>query len=119
MKVLHRKAKRVKLDRTTIVSGKTTDRDQIFNDACSNQNMEKMKRAVRKKIWKRSMSGGGDRNRRAVSNNMTINRMWRERGEDTGVGGEVRGRTAVHDPLRGGLLQCHVGEVLSKGGGIP
>ena len=66
------------------------------------------------------MSGGGDRNGRAVSNNnMAINRMWRERGEDTGVGGEVRSRTAVHDPLRGGLLQRHVGEVLSKGGGIP
>jgi hypothetical protein len=43
----------------------------------------------------------------------------RERGEDTGIEGEVRGRTAIHDPLQDGLLQRHVGEVLSEGGGIP
>jgi hypothetical protein len=49
------------------------------------------------------MTGGGDRNRRAVSNdNMLINTVWRKRVKDTGVLGEVGGGAAIEDPLRGG-----------------
>ena len=35
-KVLHRQTKRVKLDRITLVSSKTTNIDKIFNDAWCN-----------------------------------------------------------------------------------
>jgi hypothetical protein len=31
-----------------------------------------------------------------------INKVWRKRVKDTGVLGEVGGRAAVEDPLRGG-----------------
>jgi hypothetical protein len=48
------------------------------------------------------MTRGGDGNRGAVSNgNMTINRVWRKRVEDTSVLGEVGGGAAVEDPLHG------------------
>jgi hypothetical protein len=79
-----------------------------------------MKRAIREKRRKRCMPSRGDGNERTVSNrDMTINRVWRKRGKDTDVIGEVSGSTAVHDPLRGGLLQRQVGEVLREGGGVP
>jgi hypothetical protein len=66
-----------------------------------------MKRTIRKKRRERGMSGRRDGDRGAVSNgDMTVNRMWRERGKDIGVVDEVSGRTAIEDVLRLRRLQC-------------
>jgi hypothetical protein len=79
-KVLHRQTKRVKIDRTVIISSKQTNRDKIFNNARCNENITKMKRTIREKRWKRGMSGRRDGDRGAVSNSdMMVNGMWRER----------------------------------------
>jgi hypothetical protein len=48
-KVLHRETKRVKIDRTVIISSKLMNRDKIFNNARCNENIAKMKRTIRKK----------------------------------------------------------------------
>jgi hypothetical protein len=78
--VLHRETKRVKIDRTVIISSKLTNRDNIFNNARCNKNIAKMKRTIRKKRQKRGISGRRDGDRGAVSNgDMTVNGMWRER----------------------------------------
>jgi hypothetical protein len=39
MKVLHRKTIRVKLNRTIIITGKSSNRDEIFNNAWSDKNI--------------------------------------------------------------------------------
>jgi hypothetical protein len=81
-KVLHRETKRVKIDRTVIISSKLTNRDKIFNNARCNENIAKMKRTIRKKRRKRGMSRRRDGDRGAVSNgDMAVNGMWREREE--------------------------------------
>ena len=78
--VLHRKTKRVKIDRTIVIGSKLTDINQILNDARCNGDVTKMKWTSRKRRRKRCMPGYGDGNGRAVSNsNMAINRVWRER----------------------------------------
>jgi hypothetical protein len=48
---------------------------------------------------------------------MTLNRVWRKRGKDTDIIGEVGGGSSIEEPFLGGWLSHHVGEVLSKGGG--
>ena len=79
-----------------------------------------MKRAIREKRRKRRMTGRSDGNGGTVADdNMTVHRVRGERGEDTGIRGEVSGSTAVHDPLVGRLLQRHGVEVMHEGGGIP
>jgi hypothetical protein len=79
-KVLHRETKRVKIDRTVIISSKLTNRDKIFNNARCNKNIAKMKRTIREKKQKRGTSGRRDRDRGTVSNgDMMVNGMWRER----------------------------------------
>jgi hypothetical protein len=81
-KVLHRETKRVKIDRTVIISSKLMNRDKIFNNARCNENIAKMKRTIRKKRQKRGMSGRRDGDRGSISNgDMTVNGMWREREE--------------------------------------
>jgi hypothetical protein len=119
-KVLHRETKRVKIDRTIIISSKLTNRDKIFNNARCNKNIAKMKRTIREKRRKRGMAGRRNGDRGAVSNgDMTINRVWRERGKDTGVVDEVSGGTAVEDVLQQRRLQRHVVKVLSERRGVP
>jgi hypothetical protein len=46
-KVLHRKTKRVKIDRAIIISSELADRDKILNNARCNENITKMKRTIR------------------------------------------------------------------------
>jgi hypothetical protein len=46
-KVLHRKTKRVKIDRAIIISSELTDGEKILNNARCNENITKMKRTVR------------------------------------------------------------------------
>jgi hypothetical protein len=100
-KVLHRETKRVKIDRTVIISNKLTNRDKIFNNARCNENIAKIKRTIREKRWKRGMFRRRYGDRGALSNGyMTVNGMWRERGKDTGIVEEVSGGTAIEDVLR-------------------
>ena len=74
--VLHRKTKRVKIDRTIVIGSKLTDKNQILNDARCNEDVMKMEWTSRKRRRKRCMPGCGDGNGGAVSNsNMTINRV--------------------------------------------
>ena len=44
LEVLHRKAKWVKLDGTIIISGETTDRNQVLNNVRRDQDIRKKKR---------------------------------------------------------------------------
>jgi hypothetical protein len=61
-----------------------------------------MKWTSRLKRGERGMSEGGDGNGGFVSNNdMTMNRMWRERVKDIGVLGEVDDGATIEDPLHG------------------
>jgi hypothetical protein len=79
-----------------------------------------MKRAIREKRRKRRMTGRSDGNGGTIADdNMAVHRVRGERGEDTGIGGEVGGSTAVHDPLVARLLQRHGVEVMREGGGVP
>jgi hypothetical protein len=75
-KVLHRETKRVKIDRTIIISSKLTNRDKIFNNARCNDNIAKIKRTIREKRRKRDMSGRRDGERGVISNSdMMVNRV--------------------------------------------
>jgi hypothetical protein len=66
------------------------------------------------------MSGRRDGDRGAISNgDMTVNRVWRERGKDISIVDEVSGGTAVEDVLRWRRLQHQVVEVLSERRGVP
>jgi hypothetical protein len=61
-----------------------------------------------------------DEDRGVVSNgDMTVNRVWRERGKDTGIVDKVSGGTVVEDILRWRRMQRQVVEVLSERRGVP
>jgi hypothetical protein len=49
VQILHRKAERIKLNGTVIVSGKTTNGNQILNNVGRHQNIVKNKIAVRER----------------------------------------------------------------------
>jgi hypothetical protein len=44
LKIFHRKTKGIKLDRTIVINGKTTNRNQILNNARGHENIIKNKR---------------------------------------------------------------------------
>ena len=96
-RVLHSKTRRVKLDRTRIISSKTTNREKIVDQRRSDKDIGKTKRAGR--------AGGThrcDRKTRAIRHHdgrRERGRRRANRGEYTRVGGGVVGSTVVRDPL--------------------
>jgi hypothetical protein len=119
-KVLHRETKRVKIDGAVIISSKLMNRYNIFNNARCNENIAKMKRTISEKRRKRGMSGRGDGDRGAISNgDMTVNRVWGERGKDTGIVDKVSSGTAIEDVPRRRRLQRQFGEVANERIGVP
>jgi hypothetical protein len=100
-RVLHSKTRRVKLDRTRIISGKTANRKKIVDQRRSDKNIGNTKRAGR--------AGGThrcDRKTRAIRHHDGRRKRGRRanKGEYTGVGSGVVGSTGVRstrDPIGG------------------
>jgi hypothetical protein len=96
-RVLHSKTRRVKLDRTRIISSKTANRKKIVDQRRSDKNIGNAKRAER--------AGGThrcDRKARAIRHHdgrRERGRSRANRGEYTRVGSGVVGSTGVRDPL--------------------
>jgi hypothetical protein len=115
-RVLHSKTRRVKLDRTRIISGKTANREKIVDQRRSDKNIGNAKIAG---------SAGGthgcDRKTRAIRHHDGRRKRGRRanRGEYTRVGSGVVGSTSVRDPL--GTHQRSQSRSLegSKGGRVP
>jgi hypothetical protein len=116
-RVLHSKTRRVKLDRTRIISGKTANREKIVDQRRSDKNIGNAKIAG---------SAGGthgcDRKTRAIRHHDGRRKRGRRRanrGEYTRVGSGVVGSTSVRDPL--GTHRRSQSRSLegSKGGRVP
>jgi hypothetical protein len=116
-RVFHSKTRRVKLDRTRIISGKTMNRKKIVDQRRSDKNIGNAKRAG---------SAGGthrcDRKTRAIRHHDGRRKRGRRRanrGEYTRVGSDVVGSTGVHDPL-GTHRRSQSGSLEgSQGGRVP
>jgi hypothetical protein len=115
-RVLHSETRRVKLDRTRIISCKTTNRKKIVDQRRSDKNIRNAKRAGR--------SGGThrcDRKARAIHHHDGRRERGRRanRGEYTRVGSGVVGSTGVRDPL-GTHRRSQSGSLEgSQGGRVP
>ena len=94
-RILHSKTRRVKFDRTEVVSSKLANEKKIMNHMRSNKNIEKMERT-------RSRTHDGDRKTRPIANHdgRRTRGVWgSDRREDIGIWGGVEGGTGVGDPL--------------------
>jgi hypothetical protein len=116
-RVLHSKTKRVKLDRTRIISSKTTNRKKIVDQRRSDKNIGNAKRAGRADGTHRC-----DRKSRAIRHHDGRRKRGRrraDRGEYTRVESGVVGSTGVCDPL--GTQRRSQSESLegSQGGRVP
>jgi hypothetical protein len=115
--VLHSKTRRVKLDRTRIISSKTTNRKKIMNQRRRDKNIGKAKRAGRADDTHKC-----DRKTRAIRHHdgrRERGRRRANRGKYTGVGSDVVGSTGVRDPL-GTHRQSQSGSLEgSQGGCVP
>ena len=116
-RVLHSKTRRVKLDRTRIISSKPTNRKKIVDQRRSDKNIGNAKRAGR--------AGGThrcDRKTRAIRHHdgrRERGRRRANRGEYTRVGSGVVGSTGVRDPL-GTHRRSQSGSLEgSQGGRVP
>jgi hypothetical protein len=97
-RVLHSKTRRVKLDRTRIISSKPTNRKKIVDQRRSDKNIGNVKRAGRVDGTHRC-----DRKTRAIRHHdgrRERGRRRANRGEYTRVRSGVVGSTGVRDPLR-------------------
>jgi hypothetical protein len=116
-RVLHSKTRRVKLDRTRIISGKTTNRKKIV-DQRSDKNIGNAKR-----VGSAGDTHRCDRKTRAIRHHDVRRKRGRRgvnRGEYTMVGSDVVGSTGVRDPL-GTHRRSQSGslEGSSQGGRVP
>jgi hypothetical protein len=116
-RVLHSKTRRVKLDRTRIISSKMTNRKKIVDQRRSNKNIGNAKRARRASGTHRC-----DRKTRAIRHHDGRRKRGRRRanrGEYTRVGSGAVGSTGVRDPL-GTHRRSHSGSLEgSQGGRVP
>ena len=91
-RILHSKIRRVKFDRTGVVSSKLANGKKVVNHLRSNKNIRKT----------RSRTHGGDRKTRPITNHggRRTRGVWgSDRGENTGIWDGVEGGTRVGDPL--------------------
>jgi hypothetical protein len=96
-RVLHSKTRRVKLDRTRIISGKTAKRKKIVDQRRSDENIGNAKRA-----WSTGDTHRCDRKTRAIRHHDGRRKSGRRRAnrsEYTMIRSDVVGSTGVRDPL--------------------
>ena len=112
-RILHSKTRRVKFDRTGVVSSKLANRKKVVNHLRSNKNIRKT----------RSRTHGGDRKARPITNHdrRRTRGVWgSDRREDTSIGSGVERGTRVGDPLGAGRRrQSHGAEGLRQSGLVP
>ena len=112
-RILHSKTRRVKFDRTGVVSSKLANRKKVVNHLRSNKNMRKT----------RSRTHGGDRKARPITNHdrRRTRRVWgSDRREDTSIRSGVERGARVGDPLGAGRRrQSHGAEGLRQSGLVP
>ena len=111
-RILHSKTRRVKFDRTGVVSSKLANGKKVVNHLRSNKN-----------IWKtRSRTHSGDRKARPITNHDRRTRgVWGSDGrEDIGIRSGVERGTRVGDPLGADRRrQSHGAEGLRQSGLVP
>ena len=112
-RILHSKTRRVKFDRTRVVSSKLANRKKVVNHLRSNKNIRKT----------RSRTHGGDRKTRPITNHdgRRARGVWgSDRREDTSIGSGVERGARVGDPLGAGRRrQSHGAEGLRQSGLVP
>ena len=94
-RILHSKTRRVKFNKTRVISSKLANEKKVVNHLRSNKNIRKAKRT-------RSRTHGGDEKVRPITNydGRGTRGVWgSDRREDTGIRGGVEGSTRVGDPL--------------------
>jgi len=64
MTILHRETKRIKLNRTVVISNELSNRNEVLNNVGSNKNIIKMKGS-----WKDSITRSCHRKSGTISNN--------------------------------------------------
>ena len=95
-RILHSKTRRVKLNRTRVISSKLANRKKVVNHLRSNKDFNKAKRTG-------SRTHGGDRKARPITNHdeRRTRGVWgSDRREDTGIRGGVEGGIIALIPCR-------------------
>jgi len=112
-RILHSKTRRVKFNRTGVVSSKLANGKKVVNHLRSNKNIRKT----------RSRTHGGDRKARPITNHdrRRTRGVWgSDRREDTSIGSGVERGARVGDPLGAGRRrQSHGAEGLRQSGLVP
>ena len=105
-RILNRKTKSVKFDRTLVVMSELTYGKEIANNRWNNKNIIKCK--VRGRGGEKGVALPSDRERVAITNNDGWGGRRGAESKDTVVGVHVRSSADVHDPRCAALVHRHL-----------